>query len=225
MPNAPLHHCPLCGSDKRPSYVRCGAWLNKHCPQANGPVDADDYPAGLELDFLARRRWARLEIKRPGENVPVGQATHLRALHGMASNGWDVLLLLVWDEGQSEDGEQVRFSWCWSRREWEAPQAWREHRTTLEALGMSIASWVWCGADRPGFMLPPPPACAVCGDGLPRRPEQTIPRASGGGPNVYVCVSCFHDHMQRAAASRLAEAQAAEDAALGIGETRMERLV
>jgi hypothetical protein len=188
VPNAPLRGCPMCGRAGGFSFVRSGSWLNRHCPDANGPVDADDYPDGHEVDSLARRRWARVEYKRPHEPVPVGQGAHLRALHDMAANGWEVLLLLVWDEGQRDGGAQVRFAWCSSRAQWHAPADWPEHRTTLEALGRSVAAWVWCGAARPAFACPPPPTCASCGAPLPRTPQQTMPMK---GVPVWVCTACF----------------------------------
>ena len=175
------------------------------------------------MDCLANRRFARVEIKPPGEPVPAGQGAHLRALHGMASNFWEVLLLLVWDEGQSEGGHQVRFAWCSSRGDWVPPKDWTEHRTTLDALGRGVASWLWCGAERPGFLQPPPPRCAVCGEVLPARPQQTIPVDDR---MRWVCLDCFHIHLGAVKAAR-AERQA--EAVVGDGSSKdgyqMDKLV
>ncbi len=217
----------MCGGTGRASYIRKGEWLNGYCPWSNGPVDADDYPDGQEIDCLAEQRFARLEYKRPGESVPVGQAKHLRALHEMVSKGWEVLLLVVVDEGQSDGGQQVRFSWCSSRGQWQPPSEWMEHRTTLDALARSVVGWVWSGTGRPVFLLPPPPACGACGVLLPRTPQQTIPV---DGVNMWVCLDCFY--LQRGAL-KAAREQAEEEARLmaeaevmaTAEESRMERLV
>lgn len=199
------------------SFVRAGAWLNRHCPGANGPLDADDYPDGLEVDCLARRRWSRLETKHPGESMLAGQVGHLYAMHQMSASGWEVLLLVVYDEGQRDAGAQVRFTWHSSKAQWVDPRRWPEHRTTLDALGRSVASWVWCGAERPAFACPPPPACIACGVVLPRLPQQTMP--VDGKPG-WVCVECFHLYMGAAKAARLQVA--AEAAVTGRGQMELD---
>lgn len=193
MPNAPLRRgCPLCSGTGTVAYVRHAQWLNDHCTDRNGPLDSDDYPDGVEVDFLARRRWARVEFKHAREPMRHGQITHLAALHqGMSASGWDVLLLVVYDEGQQEAGAQVRFRWTSSQSAWTAPETWPEHLTTLDALGRSIADWMWRGGLRPVFACPAPPACVACGAVLPRTPQQTMPVR---GRNSWVCAACFRRH-------------------------------
>jgi len=209
--------------------MRSGEWLNRHCLQTNGPVDSDDFPDGHEVDCLPRRRWVRLEYKHRGETMRAGQVTHLRALAEMSGSGWDVLLLVVRDEGQSDAGAQVQFAWHSCRAPWRPPNEWALHRTTLEALGRALAAWVWCGGDRPAFACPPPPACAACGASLPRMPQQTMPI---GGQPAWVCQECFAAYFARPTLSeqRAWVASVAPAAARGDGETseegvRMERLV
>ena len=188
MPNRPLRVCPSCGGGGSPSYVRSGAWLNAHCPGANGPLDTDDYPDGHEVDCAATGRWARVEYKRPRETMLGGQAKHLEVLHRAWRPEWTLLLLVVEDDGQSSDGAPVSFRWRTSRQPWRDPAMWSVHRTTLSALGKSVAAWVWRAGPSPAFLVPLPPACAACSVPLPEHPQQTMPV---GGTNAYVCAACF----------------------------------
>jgi hypothetical protein len=191
MPNRPLRTCPTCSGSGHPSYVRSGDWLNRWCPGKNGPVDADDYPQGHELDCTNRRGLARVEYKRRGELMLPGQAFHFRALHACVGNEWLWLFLVVMDEGQTGPEAQVRFRWLSSRQPWADPATWPEHRTTLDALGRGIALWMWERGPAPLFATPPPPACAACAAALPATPTQTMPY---GGRDAWVCLRCFREH-------------------------------
>lgn len=191
MPNRPLRTCPTCSGTGQPSFVRSGKWLNAYCPGKNGPVDADDYPDGHELDCSGQKSFFRVEYKRPREEMYPGQFYHLQALHGLARPDWTTLLLVVTDEGQSDAGAPVGFRWLTSKRQWSPPDRWPEHRTTLDALGKGIARWVWGAGPKPIFLEPPPPGCASCGVLLPGHSTQTMPI---DGENAWVCLDCFREH-------------------------------
>jgi hypothetical protein len=198
MPNRPLRVCPTCGGTGHPSYIRSGAWLNEQCPKANGPVDADDFPDGHELDCADTGRFHRVEYKRPGESWQQGQQRHILELHAaFRSCANRVLLLLeVLDEQQAQRGAQVEFRFLTSREEWRPVLEWATHRTTLEALARSVSAWIWENGPEPPFFNPPPPACQACGAPLARRPQQTLPV---NGRPVYVCAECFRAHFGVAA--------------------------
>lgn len=191
MPNEPLRTCPLCSGTGRPSFVRSGKWLNPHCPGKNGPIDADDYPDGHELDCTKEKSFFRVEYKRPKEAMHLGQLYHFQAFHALARPEWTVLFLVVVDEGQSDAGAPVRFRWLTSKRQWRPLEQWEEHRTTLDALGRGIGKWVWGTGPKPVFLEPPAPSCALCGAPLPEHPTQTMPWE---GKNVWVCAECFREH-------------------------------
>jgi hypothetical protein len=231
MPNAPLRTCPTCGGKGFPSFCRSGGWLNKFCPDWNGPVDADDFPDGHECDCGATGRWCRVEYKRLGEGWLPGQERHIQELHGAfrAAHGRELLCIEVLDEGQTDLDAQVGFRFLASRDPWRPVAEWASHRTTLRELGRALAYWVWYGRPEPVFILPPPPACGRCGCPLPRMPQQTIPI---DGVMSWVCVDCFH--VQRGAL-KAAREQAEEEARVmpeaeaaaraPVEAERMERLV
>lgn len=190
MPNRPLRVCPVCATG-HPTLLRSGAWLNDHCPKLNGPMDADDFPEGHELDNWTNWTFCRCEYKRPGEEMLPGQIHHLRFLDEAVRQGVSVLLVLVSDEGQQDVGQQVAFRWLTNRQGWRHPRDWPEHRTVIDALGREIADWVYRRGPQPAFTVPPPPTCAACGGPRPRTPQQTMPVL---GKNSWVCAACFRRH-------------------------------
>ena len=141
--NEPLRTgCPACGGTGRVSFLRSGAWLNQHCPGANGPVDVDSSPQTHELDNFFKQRKARIEYKHPDEQITRGQEFHFLAELESVQPSWWALLVLVIDEGQTSPDDVVRFKWRDSRRR----PRWGEDEfvtESLDELGARIAGWLW----------------------------------------------------------------------------------
>ena len=134
--------CPACSGTGQVTFIRSGAWLNKHCPGENGPTDVDSSPLTHELDNYYKKRKARVEYKNPGEPISRGQEFHFIAeLESVASHWW-ALFVLVIDDGQESEDQMVRFKWRDSR----TTPTWGDaeyHQEELGKLGKRIADWLW----------------------------------------------------------------------------------
>jgi hypothetical protein len=97
-----------------------------------------------ELDNYDGHRLARVEYKRAQEGVPVGgQEKHFRAVLESVGNGWELLLVLVIDEGQTAAGQEARYRWRVSTK---PRMTWGEQdylKDSLDNLGRRIADWLW----------------------------------------------------------------------------------
>lgn len=125
------------------SWLRSGQWINKHCPERNGPCDVDHSFSTHELDNWGAKRKARIEYKREGERVPRGQDLHIRAELESTRSDWKNLFVLVIDEGQDAPANAVKFYWRISGQNFESFAELQQRMDSADGLGRRIAAWLW----------------------------------------------------------------------------------